>query len=469
MKTNEGSFQYEHTLDHVLEFFSKAGSIFEESRYFYHNNEDIISLFQRAWITDKELTMKALFWLRDCRGGAGNRSGFRKCLKWLAEDKENYKWVCFNLLSVPLYGRWDDLRVLFNTYAESIAADTWAYNIYYKNDFLASKWAKRTDIPIYLKLKKSNIVKNVGEFRKLLVKNRKGIIESKMCSNQWNTIDYEHVPSIAMARYNNAFEKNDTVRFNEYKKEIKNGNKKINASVLFPHDCVRTARFSYNNKDIANAQFDALPNYIDTDKKIMVLCDSSGSMDFTISGSVRAIDISMGLSLYTSSRVNKNNPFYKKFIAFQSESEFISWENYNFFDAVNSDNIFNGAIGATRIDIALDKILNTAKFFNLKDYDLPDMLLICSDMQFSQGSNSDETEVERSLKKWDKAGYKRPYIVYWNFAPYYGSPSTKDNKNICLVSGFSPSILKSILECKNFDPVSIMIKTLEKYEIVKPI
>ena len=466
MKTNEGSIQYEHTLDHVLEFFSKAGSIFEGSETFYSNEEDILSLFQRAWITDKELTMKALFWLRDCRGGSGNRSGFRKCIKWLSESKEYYKWVNANISSIPLYGRWDDLRTLFNTYSEDTASDIWAYNIFYNKNFLASKWAKRTDIPIYLKLKKNNIVKNMGEFRRLLSRNRSGIVESKMCSNQWDTINYEHVPSVAMARYNNAFEKNDSVRFNEYKDELKYNNKKINANVLFPHDCIRTAK--YGDSDIADAQFDALPDYINTDKQIMALCDSSGSMDINISGNIKAIDVSMALSLYTSSKVDKSNPFYKKFIAFKSESKFVSWDNYKLSETIYNSDIFDGAIGSTRIDKALDLILNSAKLFNLNDDKLPNMLLICSDMQFSQGCLSKDGEIERSLKKWDESGYTRPLIVYWNLMPYGGSPSTKNDKNICMVSGFSPSILKSILNCEDFDPVSIMMDTLNKYKVVNP-
>src|SRR6056297_2292626 len=268
MKTNEGSLQYEHSLDHVLEFFSKAGSLFDNDEpSFYNNEEDILDLFQRAWIVDKELTLKVLFWLRDCRGGAGNRSGFRK------------------------YIRWDDMRSLFSTFVEKIAVETWANNILMgNNNILAAKWAKRTDIPLYLFFKRKKIVKNMGDFRRLLSHIRSDhIVETKMCKGDWDKIEYSSVPSVAMSRYNRAFLKNDADMFNKFKDDVKNNRKEIKASVLFPHDCVRTV---FNGDvDIANVQFDALPNYIDNEKNIMVLADSSYSMNSIIAGSIRAIHV----------------------------------------------------------------------------------------------------------------------------------------------------------------------------------
>ena len=84
LKTHEGAQAYEHSLNHALELFSKGGSLFKKRGSFYSGDESALSLFQKSWIVDKELTFKLLLWLRDCRGGAGNRSGFRDCLHWLA-------------------------------------------------------------------------------------------------------------------------------------------------------------------------------------------------------------------------------------------------------------------------------------------------------------------------------------------------------------------------------------------------
>jgi len=475
MTTNEGSLQYVHSLNHHVEFFAKAGSIFDNNSSFYGNKEDIISLFRNAWDEDKEVAFKLLFHLRDCRGGSGNRSGFRKCLKWVA--KNDPEWVRLNIKLIPLYGRWDDLRTLFNTRVESAAVTLWA-NALLSDDILAAKWAKRTDIPLYLRLKKSCDVHNMGDFRRFLSGRRMNhIVETKMCNKDWKYIDYSSVPSVAMARYSNAFRLHDEDGFNKFKENIVSGEVKINASVLFPHDCVRTV--NRGDKDIANAQFDALPNYMNGDESIMVLCDSSGSMEIKISenSSVTAYDVSTSLALYCSGRLNKDNPFYKKFISFESESKFIDWSDYTFSDCYEGRSdwgwgtpVFDGAVGSTRIDKALDLLLNTGKCWEMPDDKMPKILLICSDMQFSNGSDTTYTEVESCMVKWDDYGYSRPKIVYWNLNPYHGSPDTSESKDVALVSGFSPSILKSILECDtdSFSPESIMMKALEKYEILVP-
>ena len=93
----------------------------------------------------KEHSLKLLFWLRDCRGGAGNRSGFRECVTWLANHEPN--WVSENIELIPEYGRWDDLRVLFGTSLENAVAHLWAEAIR-NNNVLAAKWADRKDKPI---------------------------------------------------------------------------------------------------------------------------------------------------------------------------------------------------------------------------------------------------------------------------------------------------------------------------------
>jgi len=83
-RTYEGAKAHEHSLDHALEFFSKAGSLFVNSDTYYGSEDTALGLFQKTWIVEPLTSMKLLFWLRDCRGGAGNRSGFRACLNWLA-------------------------------------------------------------------------------------------------------------------------------------------------------------------------------------------------------------------------------------------------------------------------------------------------------------------------------------------------------------------------------------------------
>jgi hypothetical protein len=476
MKTNEGAMAYNDAISMTVEFFSKAGSLYTGGRRnsFYANEATALDLFLKAFQEDPITSMKLMMWCRDCRGGAGNRSGARSILKWLGNNHTDLMRA--NMHFIPVHGRWDDLTALFTTPLREEAGAFWADAIN-QGDILAAKWAKRHYKPIRMAMDLKE-----SEFRKLLASIRKDhIVEHKMCQKKWNKINYEHVPSVAMARYTKAFDTNDHNRFQAYKNALSTGAATVHADVLFPHDCVRTAL--HGDGALAEAQFNALPNYLEgTDEQIMVICDTSGSMGSIVGGNVRAIDVSQGMALYCSSRLPENSPFYKRFIGFCSESKFVDWREHTFKSALRSRKVFDGAVGSTRIDKALDLILKIATARHIKQELMPTTLLIVSDMQFSDGAcdngygwntnslNEKEslTEVDRSIRKWIDAGYKAPKVVYWNTAGYNGQQETVNSNNVGLVSGFSPSICKAIFGGEDFSPYAIMLRAIEKYEVVVP-
>ena len=460
-KTCEGANKYEHSMNHALEFFAKAGSLYEKRQSFYKDESSAKELFINSFIVDKVLSMKLLFWFRDCRGGAGNRSGARAIIQWLGENYPD--WMEYNMHYIPLHGRWDDLRALFKTSLRDPAGMFWA-NAIDSGDVLAAKWAKRHYTPIReaLGLKES-------DFRKLLAGIRKEhIVEHKMCQGEWDKISYKTVPSVAMARYTKAFQRNDEERFNSFKEVVKTGVENVHAGALFPHDCVRTAM--HGDEEMAELQFDALPNFMeDSGENVMVICDTSGSMQSEISGSVQAIHVSMGMALYCSSRLSEDSPFYKRFIGFSREGKLIDWRKHTFSSALRDRSVFDRAIGSTRIDRALDTILEIAVRRNVSQELMPSTLLIISDMQFHEGGcRNNETQVDASLREWENRGYEKPNVVYWNTAGYSGSQATVESTNVGLVSGFSPSICKAIFNADDFSPLAIMMKAVEKYEVIDP-
>jgi len=471
--TENGAIQYEHCGNQAIEFFSKAGSLRETAR----DGSNALDLFKPIWYSGNyELAIKLLFWVRDARGGAGNRNGFRECLKWLSNESPD--WVSANAIYIPEHGRWDDLRSSFNTASEQAVVDLWSDKIA-KKDFLASKWAKRTDKPLLRKLRKMKKVNDIGEFRRLLAKNRSNIIERFMCSKLWQRIKYSTVCSKSMSLYTNAFQKHDAKRFDAYKDDLVNKKTKINASVLFPHDCVITVE--YGQKEIGDAQFKALPNYMgDTQLRIMPIVDSSGSMmtwnnsfigrTQKVSGNVKPIDISRALGLYCSDRLGEENPFYRKYMQFSSENRLTDWVGKKFSDAIRDYHLFDRSISRTNIELALNTILKFAKLFNASNEQIPNCLLILSDMQFNQGNTHGQSKsvISNALDLWEKAGYSRPKIVYWNLCGLSGSPERFESNDIGLVSGYSPSILSSILGGKDFTPLAIMEKAIEKYKVNIP-
>lgn len=90
--------------------------------YRSRSDNDCIVLFQKAFAEDPTYALKCLFYLRDIRGGQGERRFFRVVLRWLASyDKDA---VIRNLQYIPEYGRYDDLFVLIGTPVEH---DMWNF------------------------------------------------------------------------------------------------------------------------------------------------------------------------------------------------------------------------------------------------------------------------------------------------------------------------------------------------------
>jgi len=452
----------------LVGFFSKAGSLFEKRESYYGGETSALDLFKKAWKRDRSIALKLLFWVRDCRGGAGNRSGFRSILHWLAGEGKD--WLIANLPLIPQYGRWDDLLVLQGTDCESVAFAFWARAIL-AGDHLAAKWAPRADkCKTAFNLLRRAAGMGPGDFRRLLASHTR-VVETLMCEQRFSDIDYSHVPSIAMARYNNAFGRNDSARFSSWKEEVLAGTSSVNASVLFPHDVLRTMYADPESPSrLAELQFAALPDYMaGNDLRIMTVCDFSGSMCVPVSGSIRAIDISLGLGLYCSDRLGKANPFYRKVIPFSRDSRLVSWRDMSFCEAARALN--DGYVGSTNLTGALRKILEAGVMFGASNEQMPNCLLIISDMQFDGGvDRSGDTAVESVMREWLRAGYDMPRIVYWNTAGYAGWLSLADAEYVALVSGFSPSILSSVLsgELEKPTPGACMLKAIEKYQLICP-
>lgn len=111
--TENGAVAHKTTLSAVYDMFALGGA------YRSRSDEDCIVLFMKALDENAELAMKCLFYLRDIRGGQGERRFFRICFRWLTN---NYPEIARkNLENIPEYGRYDDIYCLFNTPLEEDA------------------------------------------------------------------------------------------------------------------------------------------------------------------------------------------------------------------------------------------------------------------------------------------------------------------------------------------------------------
>jgi len=267
--------------------------------------------------------------------------------------------------------------------------------------------------------------------------------------------------------------------FDRYKAGLKTGEEKINASVLFPHQVLLQAS---HDPDIANAQFDALPNYMqESGLRIMIMRDGSGSMCATIDGDVTRNHACKALALYCSDRLGETNPFYRKYMVFASNPEFIDWRGQLFSTAARASD--TRYAGSTNIQASLDQLLSMGQMFSISPDQMVNCLMIISDMQFDANTRdrnkdvdsyggeacegTESTVVESCMDRWEQAGYERPGIIYWNVAGYAGQPATLQTPNTALVSGFSPSILQAVLGGEDFNPLAIMRRTMDQYDDVK--
>jgi hypothetical protein len=433
------------------------------------DTDKVITLFSKAFNENPRTAMRILFWSRDVREGAGERQIFRDVLNYLVK---NYpQAVKVNLDLIPEYGRWDDLHGLFGTELESEAISLLVQGLKDANG-LTAKWMPRKGM-VFNKVRKSLKV-TPKELRKLIV-SLSNTIEQKMCSKRWTEIEYPKTPSLAMSRYTKAFGRNDGERFTQFIESLKKGEVKVNAGALYPYDITKNLRFG-DNKDLANEQWKALPNWMEgSDELILPMVDVSGSMNCTVGGNpnLTCMEVAISLGMYISER--NEGSFKDMFMTFSSKPQIQKLlgplsDRYRQLARADWDM-------STNLEAAFKTILNQATKFNIPQNEMPTKIIILSDMQFNAAtgdgwrneSDWNPTAIAMIDEMYANAGYVRPGIIFWNLHASGGTFPTKfDTLGTCLISGFAPSILKSVLGGDDMTPISIMDKTVnsERYEPV---
>ena len=455
-RTANGMKARKSTAKATVDLFYKIGA---------SRGKDITRDFTAAYVENSDVALRIAQWARDVRGGAGERQLFRDLLVHL--EKRDPDAALALLKKVPEVGRWDDIFV-FSTPALKSAAYTMLGDALRARNGLAAKWTPR----------KGQVAAEVRAFfgmtpkqyRKSLVALTK-VVETQMCANDWDNINFSHVPSVAARNYKKAFNRH-TPLFAEYVAKLVSGDKtvKVNASAIYPHDVLKGVAHSYTklNKtetDHVIAQWDALPNYVG-DASILPLVDVSGSMTTSVPGSsVRCLDVAVGLGLYLA---DKNKGAFKDtFLTFSSKPQLVTLKG-NIVEKCDQMSKSNWEM-STNLHAAMDKILSVAVKGSVPASDMPAMLLILSDMQFNQCARYDDTAMQMIERKFADAGYTVPQIVFWNLNSSDNVPVKADKSGAALVSGFSPSIMTSLLaaDLDQFTPEGIMLKTVmsDRYKL----
>ena len=322
---------------------------------------------------------------------------------------------------------------------------------------LVAKWMPRPNVGNREKKSWANALrKHLGltpkAYRQLLVENS-NTVEQLMCANEWGAIEYSKLPSKAMSDLMKAFSRNDKDRFGAYLTSLEKGETKINAGALFPYDLVKNVR--YGSSRGADAQWLALPNFLEGNQERMIpMVDVSGSMQCPAGNNpnVLCMDVAISLGLYISERnVGK---FKDAFITFTSRP------TLQYLKGSLSERIgqIQGPVGYdTNLEAAFKMLLEKAVESKVSPDEMPTMIIVLSDMEFNQVGGF--TAQEMIEEKYKNAGYTMPKLVYWNLQSRNDSnkPVQFDKKGTALVSGFSPSLLTSVLSGKDMTPYSMMM------------
>lgn len=464
-RTENGMVTNSSSLNHCVDLFFQIGAMRGQDK------TRLINAFTKAFGENPLTAMRLLFWARDVRGGAGERKIFRDIIEYLASNRTETLGKNLNLISE--FGRWDDLLVLVGTPLESAALELIANALGEKNG-LCAKWMPRPNVDNREKKRWATALRKFmklspKEYRKMLVENS-NTVEQLMCSKDWTNIDYSKLPSKAMSDYMKAFSKNDLARFQAYLTSVEKGEVKINAGAVYPYDIIKS--LMQGNDKGANAQWNALPNYLEgSQEKFIPVVDTSASMFWSsaqISGDLYAGHVAQSLGLYISER--NEGPFKDAFITFNTNPELVIVSGTLSERHKQVQRL--GVGGSTNIQGVYELILKKAKQSNVPQSEMPTMIIIFSDMEFNQGTSTygNSTSQEMIEKMFDEAGYICPKVIYWNLAARNdkNKPVHFDKSGTALVSGFSPALLGSLLGGKDMTPYSMMMEVIgsERYDKV---
>jgi len=443
--TEKGAKVFKSTNNELLDFFSKAGAMRDASL------SDKITLFLEAYKFDKLKAVKALFYFRDIRGGQGERQLFRDLYKVLAEDCPEV--ALKNLKLIPEFGRWDDIFAVWDTPLRNEVVKIVKEQLYKDmsegtTPSLLAKWLPSINTSNKEKRRIGRELAHLlgmsyKQYRKTLSVLRKyiGIVETKLTNKEYNEIDYSKLPSRASMIYRSAFSRNDSDRYFDFIDKLSKGQVKINADTLYPHEIVSHVLYNTIDDKLAEGIWNNLPDYLEgITENAIVMSDVSGSMVGT------PLQVSIALGLYCAERLQ--GEFNGYFMTFSESPQLQKVKGRTFREKVNN---LNRADWGTTTDFesALNTILSAAIKNKVAKENMPKYLIVVSDMQFNESTRGNKKNFMKQMNKnYKESGYKMPIIVFWDVAARMDQTPITNKEGYMLVSGFSPSLFKSILTLK---------------------
>ena len=474
--TENGALTLASSGSSVLDLFGQGGALrkADEGR--------ITRMVEAAFQENPLNTIETLLYLRDIRGGQGEKRAFQvgiKAIKSVVRHLETWNELFDAIVEV---GSWKDIINYFEF-------DEWKnYFVKKYRDHKEAEYKTKKAIPdLMFKWapsiggSRNKLAEKLASFlgmtprayRKMLTKEREKIrlVETQMCANEWNQVDYEHLPSRAGFLYRKAFTKHDQERYSAFISAAnrKDGSVNINTGTLYPYEIVAkyadVCRGWYSSFKIdprLEAFWKNLPEYGTDNKNALVVADTSGSMYG------RAMDISTSLAVYFSE--HNRGIFRNKYITFAGNPQFYSFKEGDSLGHKVKFMYDHNICDNTNIQKVFDLVLKAATMNRIPEDEMPSAIYIISDMEFdnAQGyyswrnERAPKTNFEVIKEKYQNAGYTMPKLIFWNVDSRQDSvPVTMNENGVALVSGASPSTFEMAISGE-LDPMKFMLQTIEK-------
>lgn len=447
---------------------------------------------EKCWETDPRKTVAIIFNARDREEGKKEKNISNRAMIWLRRNKQKTYLKNINKY-VTKYGCWKDITYIarknpinnlieLNLIRDQLRVDCQNLKTGNNNEVsLCAKWCPserdKNDkefamASIIAKELFPNDSKNMEKYRKdVIVPLRKQIriVEHFMTSNRWTQIQYDKVPAVASKRLRNAFMKHDPDGYSDFLQKVASGEKRIKITGLLPHELV--GYYLKNNvtspDETIELQWKTLVEATKTSgtlNNILPIVDVSGSM-YDNASNVPPIYVSIALGILIAEC--NTGQLHRKVVSFHEEPSIFSIKGETLFEQVNNLSKISAGLN-TNFEAVFDLLLNAAEMFDIKQDNMPNMVVVLSDMQYDEASNnvSENTLHNSILAKYETKGYNPPKFVYWNLSSQHDEtfPVKSVTDNVALISGFSEQLLKVFMNNNDFNPESIVNEILSKYE-----
>ncbi len=475
--TENGALTHTSSQSDCLDLFFRSGGMREADR------GEIETVVLRAYAENPLTAMRILFYIRDVRGGLGERRFFRIAMETLAAHAPDA--VRRNIGLFAEYGRFDDLCVLLGTACEPDALRVIAQQL--REDYAAMEAGKPASLLAkWLPSVNASSAKTCAagkriaramhmtekQYRKMLSALRQytDIIENRLRVSDY-TFRYEAQTSGAMFKYRKAFIRNDETRYTEYLNAVQKGEATMHAGTLYPYEIVqRCLRFGARQPLTAEERLSldtawkSLPAYGSGSENALAVIDGSGSMYRQTSPSPISAALSLGIYFAEHNR----GAFANHFITFSARPQLVEIKGQDIFEKVQYCARYH-EVANTDLEAVFLLILRTAVRNRLPQSEMPAKLFIISDMEFDfcvTGGNQ-MTLFDAMQKLYRQNGYTLPQIVFWNVASRQENiPVTRSQTGAALVSGASPSVFDVVINGKT-TPEAIMYSVVERERYMK--